>query len=116
MHPAEAAMRLFEALLVAIAGQLLFAALVLGLHRPRKANLLSLAALAPLAAHVVLEGVRWQMAPAYAAALGLCVAGVIRYARPVAQGSGAVISRLFAGVGLLLLIASVVAATLTRGA
>jgi hypothetical protein len=109
-------MRLFEALLVAFVGQLLLAAAVLGLRRPRGANLLSLAVLAPLAAHLVLEGVRWQMAAAYVAALGVCLSGILRYVRPVAQGSGAVVSRLSAGLGLVLLAASVVAATITRGA
>jgi hypothetical protein len=74
-------MRLFEATLIVLAGQLALAFAVMGGRRPRWANLLPLVLLAPLAAHLVLEGARWQMAPAYLVAVGYALEGVVRYAR-----------------------------------
>jgi uncharacterized membrane protein HdeD (DUF308 family) len=72
-------MRLFEAILIVLAGQLALAVAVLGGRRPKWANLLPLILLAPLAAHLALEGARLQMAPAYLVALGFCLVGIIRY-------------------------------------
>ena len=74
-------MRLFEAILIVLAGQLALAVAVTGGRGPRWTNLLPLVLLAPLAAHLAFEAVRGQMAPAYVAALGLCIAGTVRYAR-----------------------------------
>jgi len=74
-------MRLFEAILIVLAGQLALAVAVMGGRRPKWANLLPLVLLAPLAAHLALEGARWQMAPAYLVAVGFCLAGTVRYVR-----------------------------------
>jgi hypothetical protein len=74
-------MRLFEAILIVLAGQYALAAAVMGGRRPKWANLLPLVLLAPLAAHLALEGARWQMAPAYLATIGLGLEGIVRYAR-----------------------------------
>jgi hypothetical protein len=74
-------MRLFEAILIVLSGQLALAAAVIGGRGPRWAYILPLILLAPLAAHLALDGARWQMAPAYLAAAGFCVAGTVRYAR-----------------------------------
>jgi hypothetical protein len=74
-------MRLFEALVIVVAGQITLALAVLGTRGPRWTNLLPLVALAPLVAHLAVEGARWQMAFAYLVVLGLCIGGVIRYLR-----------------------------------
>jgi hypothetical protein len=103
-------MRLFEALLIVLAGQLALAVAVMGGRRPKWANLLPLILLAPLAAHLALEGARWQMAPAYTVAMGFCIAGTVRHMRgdtarsrilPTAMG--------IAGFALLMLSAAAVA-------
>jgi hypothetical protein len=82
-------MRLFEAILIVLAGQLALAVAVMGGRRPRWGNLLPLALLAPLAAHLVREGARWQMAPAYLVAVGFVLEGVIRYAHAFRRGGAA---------------------------
>ena len=74
-------MRLFEAILIVLAGQLALAVAVMGGRSPRRASFLPLILLAPLAAHLALEGARWQMAPAYVAAAGFCVVGIVRHVR-----------------------------------
>ena len=74
-------MHLFEAILIVLAGQLALAVAVLGGRSPQRANLLPLFLLAPLAAHLALDGFRWQMTPAYAAVAGFCIVGIIRSSR-----------------------------------
>jgi len=78
-------MRIFEALTIVFAGQIVLAAAVMSRGRPRWTGLLPLLILAPLAAHLVLEGYRWQMAPAYLVTLVACVGGCVRYAMPAAR-------------------------------
>jgi len=79
-------MRLFEAVLIVLGGQLALAAAVMGGRSPKRAGLLPLILLAPLAAHLVLEGARWQMVPAYLVAAGFCVVGILRHLRGPAAG------------------------------
>jgi hypothetical protein len=98
-------MRLFEALTIALAGQVVLAVAVMGGPRPRWMNLLPLACLAPLAAHVLLEGPRWQMGPAYVVALTCVVAGIVSYRR--APGVGDMLTRVAGFAGILLLVGSV---------
>ena len=74
-------MRLFEAILIVLGGQLALAVAVMGGRSPKRASLLPLILLAPLAAHLAMEGARWQMAPAYIVAIGFCVGGVLRHVR-----------------------------------
>ena len=81
-------MRLFEAILIVIAGQLALALAVIGGRGPKWTNLLPLVLLAPLAAHLAIEAARWQMAPAYLVVLVFCLGGAARYLRvPHAGGS-----------------------------
>jgi len=78
-------MRLFEAILIVLAGQLALAVAVMGGRSPKRASLLPLVLLAPLAAHLALERARWQMAPAYVVAIGFCIVGIVRYVRGSAR-------------------------------
>jgi hypothetical protein len=103
-------MRLFEAVLIVLGGQLALAAAVMGGRSPKRAGLLPLILLAPLAAHLALEGARWQMVPAYLVAAGFCVVGTIRHVRggpvrpwPALNAAG------IAGFVLLMLSAAAVA-------
>jgi hypothetical protein len=81
-------MRLFEAILIVIAGQLALALAVIGGRGPRWTNLLPLVLLAPLAAHLAIEVARWQMAPAYFVVFVFCLGGAVRYLRvPLTGGS-----------------------------
>jgi hypothetical protein len=113
-------MGVFAALTLALAGQAALALAVMGSPRgvmPRVVMLFPVFALLPLAAHLVLEGARWQMAPAYLAATGLAAAGIFAFARPAprgvagrAQGPGA---RL-AGLSGVVLLAAAAALSLSR--
>jgi hypothetical protein len=110
-------MRLFEALVIVVTGQIVLAGAVMGGHWPRWTNLLPLACLAPLAAHLAIGGYRWQMIPAYLVIAVLCPSGVYRYARSPRHGQRARERRglwLLLGIaGFLLLLASVAAAIVT---
>ncbi len=103
-------MRLFEAILIVLAGQLALAVAVMGGRSPKRASLLPLVLLAPLAAHLALEGARWQMAPAYLAATGFCVVGIIRHVQggPVRQQIALTVTGI-TGFVLLMLSAAAVA-------
>ena len=105
-------MRLFEALLIVFAGQLALAFAVMGGRRPRWANLLPLVLLTLLAAHLAFEAARWQMAPAYLAAIGLVLEGVIRYARAPRTGGAA--QSAMGITGFVLLMLSAVALAFSR--
>jgi hypothetical protein len=103
-------MRLFEAILIVLAGQLALAVAVMGGRRPKWANLLPLVLLAPLTAHLAIEGGRWQMVPAYVALLGFCLAGAVRYVRRGPARSRALPTAMgIAGFLLLMLSAAAVA-------
>jgi hypothetical protein len=103
-------MHLLEALLILFAGQLTLAVAVMGGGRPRGANLLPLACLAPLALHLLFEGGRWQMVPAYLVTVALCVLGVLRFRSASPAGPQRLPARLLAILGFLLLMGSVAAA------
>jgi hypothetical protein len=115
-------MRLFEATLIVLAGQLALAFAVMGGRRPRWANLLPLVLLAPLVAHLALEGARWQMAPAYLVAVGFALEGTVRYVRaPRTDGGaksaeyrGAVAPTAMGITGFVLLMMSAVALSFSR--
>jgi hypothetical protein len=106
-------MHLFEALTILLAGQLSLALAVIGGRVPRAASLLPAACLAPLGLHILFEGVRWQMAPAYAAVIALCLFGGLRWRGPGTRGAaaaasggpaaGGVLARLL-GIGCFLLL------------
>ena len=110
-------MRLFEALVIVVTAQIVLAGAVMAGRWPRWANLLPLASLAPLAAHLASGGGRWQMIPAYVVIAALCVSGALRYARPPRQESRLRKRRgswLIVGIGgSLLLLASVIAVIIT---
>lgn len=110
-------MRLFEALVIVVTGQIVLAGAVMGGRWPRGTNLLPLACLAPLAAHLAIGGYRWQMIPAYLVIAVLCLSGVYRYARLPRHGQGAQQRKglwLTLGIGgFLLLLASAAAAIVT---
>ncbi len=115
-------MRLFEALTIAFAGQVVLAAAIMGTSRPRWMNLLPLAGLAPLAAHLLLEGPRWQMVPAYLVALTAAVLGVVGWGRgpdaapaPQTAERRRLLSRLAALAGILLLAGSVALSIMMPG-
>jgi hypothetical protein len=114
VSPCETALvRLFEALLIAFAGQLTLAVAIMGPRRPRAGTLAPLVPAAFLIAHVLLEGPRWQMAGAYLAALVMLVMGLIRYRRPgpdEVSPRRAIGVRALAVLGFLLVIASAAAA------
>jgi hypothetical protein len=105
-------MHLFEAITVLFAGQMTLALAVVGGRVPRSLLLLPLLCLAPLLLHLLFEGARWQMAPLYAAAAGLCLFGVLGARRPSAPGG--IVSRVVAVAGLVLLAASVVLSVAAR--
>jgi hypothetical protein len=103
-------MRLFEAILIVLGGQLALAVAVMGGRSPKRASLLPLILLAPLAAHLAMEGARWQMAPAYAVATGFCVVGVLRHVRGGPAGQQILLTVTgIAGFALLMLSAAAVA-------
>jgi hypothetical protein len=79
-------MRLCEAILIVLAGQLSLAIAVIGGRGPKWTNLLPLILLAPLAAHLATETARWLMAPAYLAVVCLCLVGAVRYLRASLEG------------------------------
>jgi hypothetical protein len=110
-------MRLLEALVIVVTGQIVLAAAVMGGLWPRWANLLPLACLAPLAAQLAIGGYRWQMIPAYLVIAAFCLSGVYRYARFPRQGRSARKRRvpwLVLGIaGFLLLLTSVAAGIAT---
>ena len=115
-------MRLFEALTIAFAGQVVLAVAVMGASRPRWMNLLPLVCLAPLAAHFLCEAPRWQMAPVYAVAVAGAAAGVVAWLRgagtPPAEAKGprrSLMSRTAGLAGFLLLAASLFLATAFPG-
>jgi hypothetical protein len=107
-------MHLFEALTILLAGQLALALAVIGGRVPRAACLLPMACLAPLGLHLVFEGARWQMVPAYLAVIALCVFGGLRYrgsaaGRGATSGASTLPARLLGIGGFLFLMASVAA-------
>ena len=110
-------MRLFEALVIVVTGQIVLAGAVMGGRWPRWTNLLPLACLAPLAAHLAIGGYRWQMIPAYLVIAALLLSGVYRYARFPRHAQRAWERRglwLLLGIGgFLLLLASVAAGIVT---
>jgi hypothetical protein len=103
-------MHLFEALTILLAGQLALALAVIGGRVPRAACLLPMACLAPLGLHLVFEGARWQMVPAYLVTVALCVLGVLRFRSASPAGPQRLPARLLAILGFLLLMGSVAAA------
>jgi hypothetical protein len=107
-------MHLFEALLFVLAGQLTLAAAVMGADRPRWTHLLPLVLLAPLAAHLALEGARWQMGAAYLVVAGAVTLGALRYFAVVGARTGRVLSRALGAVGFILLMLSAGAAIFAR--
>ena len=102
-------MHLFEALLFVLGGQLTLAAAAMGAARPRWTHLLPLVLLAPLAAHVAFEAIRWQMAPAYLVVAGACALGALRYFAVVRERVGMVLSRALGATGFALLMLSAAA-------
>jgi hypothetical protein len=106
----ESLMHLFEALLIVFGGQLTLAAAAMGARRPRWTHLLPLVLLAPLGAHLGLEGPRWQMGPAYLVVAGACALGALRYFAVLGGRAGHVLSRALGAVGFLLLMLSAGAA------
>ncbi len=98
-------MRLFEALLIVLAGQLALAVAVMGAHRPRWSELLPLVLIALLAAHLAVEGYRWQMVPVYAAVAGMCGFGVARFVAGTAGNRGKLMSRLLGILAFVMLMA-----------
>ena len=110
-------MRLLEALVIVVTGQIVLAGAVMGGRWPRWTNLLPLACLVPLAAHLVIGGYRWQMIPAYVVIAALCLAGMYRYARfprddhPARKRRG--LWLLLGIIGFLLLLSSVAAGIVT---
>jgi hypothetical protein len=113
-------MRLFEALIFAFAGQAVLALAVMGAARPRWMSLFPLAALVPLAAHLLLEVPRWQMIPAYLVAVGGAVMGIAGYRKQAGPKGAAAESQQPRGIdlirvagmaGVVLLAASVVLTT-----
>ena len=96
-----------------IAGQLALAVSVMGPRRPRWSNLLPLVSGAVVAAHLLLEGGRWQMVPAYLVVAALCTSGLLRWAQPPREigAVGRAAARIGAGLGFLLLLASALALT-----
>lgn len=117
-------MRLFEAILIVIAGQLTLAIAVIGGRGPKWTNLLPLVLLAPLAAHLAIEVARWQMAPAYLVVVCLCLIGAVRYLRApltggrAGSGRSGTVARVAPTVmgimGFLLLMVSAAAVVFTR--
>jgi hypothetical protein len=99
-------MHLFEALLFVLGGQLTLAAAVMGADRPRWTHLLPLVLLAPLAAHLALEGARWQMGGAYLVVGGACALGALRYFSVLGGKAGRALSRVLGGAGFILLMLS----------
>ena len=103
-------MRLFEAVLIVLTGQLTLAVAVMGGRSPKRASLLPLVLLAPLAAHLAFEGARWQMAPAYIVATGFCAVGILRHVRGgPARTQGALTAMGITGFVLLMLSAAAIA-------
>lgn len=107
-------MRFLEALIILFTGQMTLAVSVMGPRRPRWSNLAPLLSALLLVAHLLLEGGRWQMAPAYPVVVALCVFGMIRWARPPREASpiARVLARVGAGLGFLALMASAAATIL----
>ena len=107
-------MRILEALIIVVTGQLSLAVLVMGPRRPRWSNLLPFLSAALVPAHLALEGGRWQMAPAYLAAAGLCAFGLMRFLRPAREPGPreVAVARAAAAAGLLLVVASATACIL----
>lgn len=105
------AMRMLEALIIVITGQLTLAAAIMGPRRPRWSQLLPALPGALVLAHLLLEGGRWQMMPAYAVVAGLCVFGIVRWARPAREPGlvGRAVARTAAVFGFLLVMSSAVA-------
>ncbi len=107
-------MHLFEALLIVFGGQLTLAAAAMGAERPRWTHLLPLVLLAPLAAHLALEGARWQMGAAYLVVAGACALGALRYFAVLGPRAGRALSRALGAAGFILLMLSAGAAIFAR--
>jgi len=103
-------MHLFEALLIVFGGQLTLAAAAMGGERPKWTHLLPLVLLAPLAAHLLAEGPRWQMGGAYLVVAGACALGVLRYFSVLGAKAGQALSRALGAAGFVLLMLSAGAA------
>jgi hypothetical protein len=107
-------MHMFEALLIVFGGQLTLAAAVMSADRPRWTHLLPLVLLAPLAAHLVVEGSRWQMGAAYLVVAGACTLGALRYFAVLGGTAGRVLSRALGAAGFVLMMLSAGAAIFAR--
>jgi hypothetical protein len=109
--------RLFEALTIVIAGQVVLAAAVAGVSLPRWMSLLPLACLAPLAAHLALEGPRWQMVPADLVSVACAASGLAGWLRRRGTGTDAKHvrrRRIAALVGVVLIAVSIALTTTVR--
>ncbi len=107
-------MHLFEALLIVFGGQLTLAAAAMASDRPRWTHLLPAVLLAPLAAHLAVEGPRWQMGAAYLVVAGACTLGALRYFAVLGPRTGRVLSRALGAAGFVLLMLSAGAAIFMR--
>ena len=113
--PDWVSMRLMEALIILITGQMTLAVSIMGPRRPRWSNLAPLLAALLVVAHLFLEGGRWQMAPAYCVVLALCAFGLVRWVYPSREAGRvvSVLARVGAGLGFLAIMTSA-AATIFR--